>query len=827
MSPPKTPLTSDERISGLIKIGLDKGYLLVKNSRVTYTCAEKEYNFDDPEEQVRAAAYVELIENYKYSAYSIDLEVRPPRREPKLPADIVVYDSEKKEHVFIVTEVKAEANKATIDEAIREGLGNSNLLGAKFLWIVAGAEKFAFNVEGNPTLDNLNKHAIAVIPERYGKVPKYLYKKTDPKWDLRRATFNELSSIFQLAHDEIWEGGRRDPAVAFDEVSKLMFAKIYDERFTPSGEYYSFQVGTGELPSEVLKRVEDKYEKAREKVPEVFRSKMMLPADVVFRIVEVLQDISLINTDLDAKGRAFESFLGKLFRGEYGQYFTRREIVEFAVNMINPDEQDIIMDPACGSGGFLLYSLNMVRKKIANRYISNSKTIDRIDWDFAHFQLYGIEINDRIARVAMMDMVIHDDGHSNIEANDALADYKVFDPRKGIQPGKYTIVLTNPPFGAVVHDKKTLDSFVLAGGKDRQKTEILFIERCLDLLNSKKEGRLGIVVPDGILTNTSSEFVRSFIQENAKIVACISLPDCTFVPAGSGVKASLLFLKKTKPAENENYPIFMAIADHVGYDATGRTDENDLPDIFEKFIELCSKGTINPSNKGFVVLRKDLEGRIDPYYYQPSFMESQQILQKNRFAFKTLGEIAERITGGATPTAKGDAYTDKKQGVPFLRIQNITENGIDLTNVEHITREIHESLLKRSQLQPNDILFTITGRIGTTAVVPENFGEGNINQHMVKITLKDRSLNPYYIAAFLNSRLGQFQALRKVTGTTRLALDYEAIRSIIIPIPPREVQDRIANKVEHSKIESIRLQKESQQVLFDTMVEVENIIMGN
>ena len=276
-----------------------------------------------------------------------------------------------------------------------------------------------------------------------GKLSKLLLRKGDPNNDLRKATFSELSNIFKFAHDEIWEGGKRDPAVAFDEITKLMFAKIYDERFTPTCDYYEFQIGVGETPVEVAERVEKQlYDKAREKEPGIFKTKISLPPEVIFRTVRILQNVSLTRTDLDAKGRAFESFLGKLFRGEYGQFFTRREIVEFAVEALNPDEDDLIIDPACGSGGFLLYSLNTVRRKISHRYHEDQRTIDRIEWDFAHNQLFGIEINDRIARVAMMGMVIHDDGHSNIEANDALSDYRLFDPRKSINRARFTIVLT-------------------------------------------------------------------------------------------------------------------------------------------------------------------------------------------------------------------------------------------------------------------------------------------------------------------------------------------------------------------------------------------------
>lgn len=567
----------------LIKLGLKKGYISVTDDRIEYLFCGKMYKFSDPEEKIRASAYVDLIENHEYDPERIDVEVYPPRRVPKLPADIVVFEDDKHEQVFMVVEVKDVAKRAKIDEAKREGLGNANLLMSKYLLLVCGLEKMAFDVQKRPSLRTLEKYTIADIPRRYGRIPKYKFKRGDPKWELQLVSFNELSNKFQLCHDEIWEGGKRDPAIAFDEMSKLMFAKIYDETFTPHGEYYNFQVGTYEKPVDVANRIKrELYQEAQDKEPEVFKSDIDLPPRVIFRIVEVLQDVWLTHMDLDVKGRAFENFLDKLFRGEYGQYFTRREIVEFMVSVLDPDDRDIVIDPACGSGGFLLYCLKLVRDKIRNRYRGDNRSINKLDWNFAHKQIFGIEINDRIARIAMMDMVIHDDGHSNIACHDGLDGYENFDKRKDIRPNKYTVLLTNPPFGAVIKDRRTLDRFELGSGRTRQRTEILFLERCLSLL--APGGRMGIVLPDGILTNMSLQYVRDFINKHAKILAVVSLPQTAFVPAGSGVKASLLFLQKKKKDEPVgNYPIFMAMAYHVGYDATGRQDENDLPNILKDY----------------------------------------------------------------------------------------------------------------------------------------------------------------------------------------------------------------------------------------------------
>lgn len=576
------PNQNNNQMDEIIEEGIKKGIIKIKDDKVIYPNG-KSYNFKDPEEKVKARVFVELIVKYLYPIQRLDTEVYPPRREPKLPADIVVYKDDDKETAFIVIETKAESTKKDIDEAKREGLGNANLMNAKYLLVVCASERMSYNLQKHPsTVDLLEKYRIADIPIKYGKEPKFRFKRGDKDNDLRKATFNELSNKFQLCHDEIWEGGKRDPAVAFDEISKLLITKLYDERFTPAGEHYKFQIGTYEESKDVAKRIREIYETVQKKNADVFKAKLELPDAMIFRIVEHLQDISLRNTDLDAKGRAFENFLGKLFRGEYGQYFTPRQIVEFMVEVIDPDEDDYLIDPACGSGGFLLYSMRHVLNKVTEKYKEDKETINRLNWDFSHKQIFGIEINDRIARVAMMDMVIHEDGHSNVECNNALISYKDFDPAKKIKPNKYDIVLTNPPFGAVVKDEDILKDFELGKNRKAQRTEILFIERCLDLL--KSGGKMGIVLPDGILTNSSLQYVRDFIIRNAKILAVVSLPQLAFISSGAGVKASLLFLQKKKEGEEAtNYPIFMAIAEHIGYDATGRPDINDLPKILEEW----------------------------------------------------------------------------------------------------------------------------------------------------------------------------------------------------------------------------------------------------
>jgi len=776
----------------LLDIGQSKGYITIikEQGRITYNATGKSYSFKDPEETIRAQVYLELIEKYKYPANRIDTEVEPPRREPKLPADIVVYEKLRNK-CFITVEAKAEETEKKIEEARREGLGNATLLDSQYLLLACGSLRLAYDVYEKPPLEELEKYRIADIPIAYGKEPKFKYKKGDSEWDLKAANFNELQQKFQLCHDEIWEGGKRDPAIAFDEMSKLMFTKIFDERFTKNGEYYRFQIGTHEEQRNVARRIREIYVEVQDKEPNVFKGEIELPDRLVFRLVEILQDLSFSRTDLDVKGRAFEKFLDRVFRGEFGQYFTRREMVEFMVDMLEPTKDDMCLDPACGSGGFLLYTMDRVRKKAEVDYSGDKRAINEIYWYFPIQNIFGIEINDRIARIAMMDMVIHDDGHTNIENNDSLGNPKLFNPKRDIKLGKYTFLLTNPPFGAKVSDEEVLKQYELGSKQKKrksQRTEILFIERCLDFL--RPGGRIGIVLPDGVLSNSSLQYVRDFIERKAKILAVISLPQTAFVPVGAGVKASLLFLQKKRFDGEEigNYPIFMSIAEHIGYDATSRPDKNELPEILTEYKELLQgKRKFNPA---FVVEKEQLEGRLDPYYHQPSFESIKGAIKASKYEVKTLGELSKKIMSGPFgSTLRSSAYTT--QGIPFIRVKNVKNGDIDTSELVYISLEDHNRL-KNTQLKANDIVLSKIGTVGNAAMIPESLGECNISENNIGIILKDK-VNKRYVLTFLNSYYGQIQIQCSANPQVQSKLNVSDVERLKIPLPPREIQDEIAN----------------------------------
>ncbi|MGD9116764.1 MAG: restriction endonuclease subunit M [Dehalococcoidia bacterium] len=589
---------SDSVFMENIKRGIEGGIISLSDneSRITYNCS-REYSasFKNPEERVRASYFVELVEDYHYPRERIGLEVPVPRRTPEDRADIVIFEDDTKKKPYLVVECKKDGiSDAEFRQAIEQVFGNANSLRAKFASVIAGTTRTVFDVAGF-TPGEREKNVISDIPVKYGKPPEYRFIKGEKDKALRVVLKEDLIRTLQKAHDTVWQGGKLAPTTAFDEVSKLLFCKLQDETestITSNGEHYKFQVGTHETASEVFDRINEIYQKAKQKDAEVFKEDIKLEPKIVYAVVEHLQSINFHETDPDTKGVAFEKFMEEFFRGRMGQFFTPRELIRFCVKMMNPQTNQLILDPACGSGGFLLNAMDSIREQAKKEYGDGTISAYRMWHDFAKENLYGIDINDQIARVCKMNMILHDDGHSNVISVDSLigiAEINRIHPR--FRENGFDLILTNPPFGATVKDseKPYLENYVLGKNRRTQKTEILFIEQCLKFLKPGT-GRLAIVLPDGIFTNSSLQYVRDFIIERTQILAIISLPGFAFAHFGAGVKSSLLFLrKKTEGEEPTNYTIYMAIAEHIGYDATGRKDPvNDLDTIhaeYQKFLE--------------------------------------------------------------------------------------------------------------------------------------------------------------------------------------------------------------------------------------------------
>jgi len=630
-----------------------------KKERIYYIVADHDERWSDPEEKVRAEFWAELIYKYDYDPKLIKFEIRVPRRTPHDLADLVIYKDEECKDPYFVFELKrSDISDAEFAQSIEQACGNRASLDAPFCGSIAGLTRrlLRFDDRKKYPPSERDRNHLTDIPKRFGKPPEWRFYKNKQGQDLSAVPREELRSAIRKCHQTLWEGGRRSPIAAFGEFCKLVFVKYRDEK-NPDLEDeqpYAFQRRDGESSEDLSKRILKLYATEQESEPGVFTEQINVDPPVLAQVVEHLEALSLDRTELDTKGVAFEEFMGGFFKGDFGQYFTPRELIAFSIEVLNPERKHLVLDPACGSGGFLLYALDHIRRE-ANRRYPNYKTNARQGvshykhWhDFASDNLFGIEINEELARVAKMNMIIHDDGHTNIVGSDAL-DFldKITALKPELVADKFDLILTNPPFGSVIKQTekgdKYLEQFDLrrylnkattdteldeSTQSDRNakrgakavkartsvKTEILFIERVWSYLKPAT-GRAAIVLPDGILTNSSLQGVRDWMLSHFQILAVVSLPQFAFAYYDAGVKASIVFLRRLKEGEivPDDQPIFMALAENIGYDATGRktfnvTVEEETPerekverhscDLFDYRVYF-EWSTVNPKESGW------------------------------------------------------------------------------------------------------------------------------------------------------------------------------------------------------------------------------------
>ena len=583
-----------------IKIGIEQGFISFNEemSRITYIHQNKQRNYNNPEEKVQAETFLRLIVDYKYPVNRIKQFVSVTMGSDIKEADIVVYDDDMCIRPHILIECKRqEVSEAEFQQAINQAYSYAFALPGevKYVWVTSGIKSDYFEVDKNQNVRN----QLPDIPQfgvknvasyKYVYDAQYLPEESGKQrfFDLSIIDQSELTRRFKQAHEALWAGGQLNPSEAFDELDKLIFCKIWDERMPRRmGEPYDFQIIT--VPKEVekneakrrqiendnlYKRVMALYEEGRKKDKEVFRDNIRLTPEKIRTVVGYLESVNIGETDLDSKGRAFETFMGSFFRGNFGQYFTPREIVKFIVDVLPIEHDSKVLDTSCGSGGFLLYALNKVRNKASELYPNYSKDVRQYDrwfkyWhDFAEKNLYGIEISEQISRAAKMNMIIHDDGHTNVITSDGLVSDETIIAKtnnQGFKYGTFDFIITNPPFGSTVRQseqaylktyqlgKKEEDWLAVATPpqniRDGQSTEVLFIEQDYKFL--KEGGFLAIVLPDGILTNSSMQYVRTQIEDWFRIVAVVSMPQTAFMANGAGVKSSVLFLKKWTKKESE------------------------------------------------------------------------------------------------------------------------------------------------------------------------------------------------------------------------------------------------------------------------------------
>lgn len=402
---------------------------------------------------------------------------------------------------------------------------------------------------------------------------------------------NKLEDLFFEIHSSMRDIDGVHADMALEELCKLIYVKAYVEEHAQrilEGPIHSCTFGSIEEYAAAIRglyRESIDYDMRvfRLKIPQydrsrgVFNDPIRLSSAALVKSFQLIENYSLTQSKADVKGRAFQKVLGKAIRSGMGQYFTPGCVCEFIVGVIKPKAHDLILDPFCGSGHFLSLSLACVAQEVK----SNSKEFH----EFAFGKLHGIEKSDRMSRIAMTDMRLSGDGHSNIRCADSLLDFANY---PDISPDSFDLVLTNPPFGSLLGPEalSQLGYFELARGRKTVPLEILGLERAISFL--RPGGRLAIVLPESIFSADSTAYVREWLRTKIKVRAIVSLPVETFSPFGANVKTGILFARKWKPGEITSVPfrVCMLKIESVGYDTGGRPKPaNDLGQALSKLEE--------------------------------------------------------------------------------------------------------------------------------------------------------------------------------------------------------------------------------------------------
>lgn len=850
----------------------------------------------NPEEFVQATAFLRLIIEYNYSPLNISVNESVQEGSSTKEADIIVYNDNNKKILIVVECKKEDINERQFQIAVDQAYTYAHALAGQYVWVTSGIRNEYFELV---ELFPVERISISDIPKKDGKVDRFKYVKGGR--EPQPGTKAELMQKFKSAHDALWGGGALAPTTAFDELDKLIFCKIWDEKWKENdpkskGEPFAFQIISYpedhddkqniKAKTELEKRVRQLYEQGRKKDPEVFKDDIKLDKHKIYTVVQYLQDINLSKTDLDSKGLAFQRFMGEFFRGDFGQFFTPDSIVDFIVKSIGINKDWKILDTSCGSGGFLLHALKEVRDEADNIY---DDEIGSASWksywhEFAEKHLYGIEINEQISRVAKMNMIIHDDGHTNIITNDGLKNNKTIEIENrnlNFQDGTFDLIMTNPPFGSSVKADevgyyKEYELFEKNLGiteiKDRiidndnknkwrtsQSTEVLFLERCYKYLN-EENGYLAIVIPDGILTNSTSQYVRDWIVEHFRIIAVVSLPQHTFSHVKAGVKSSVLFLKKHPHKLTERFEqslseikakvrkekgldkdqraermlelykelifkyftddeVLMLEIENVGYDATGKPIEGNELILMANEIKSFIGGRIYKA-KDKRCFTLDVASIIGNRFDVQFHAGIKHVLETIKtIPHKSLGEIAEFSSEGWDQKA---FFIDT---FPYIEISSIDTITGKINDIEPVPLKEAPSRAKKI-VRKNDILVSMTRPSRGAITIYDKNDVAIASTGFSIIRGIDQCILREYLYIVLRMQLSLEQMALRSSGGNYPAIIESELKKVIVPIPPLETQKNIIETVSKMNNKAEQLKKESDALLYKAKQKAEKMIIG-
>ena len=615
-------------------------------------------------------------------------------------------------------------------------------------------------------------------------------------------------------------GATRDDAL-LDEVLKCLFCKFLIER----GEADDIDVTID--PFVLSKQLRSTFYRVRSEFPGIFPKDTEILLDPTTLLYVMAQlNFSVIDAASDPIGDAFEIFIGSESKGNSGQFFTPRTVTNLLVQALDPKPHEIILDPACGAGGFLSsVCAHLEKQGIEPQSVSKN--------------VYGIDKDAYLAQLAKVHITLLTGGHPTIITGDSITlqngqkGIREYLPKDGVD-----VILTNPPFGSriVSGSPDVLKTFDLAKKwiknpktgafepsykvKSNVPPQVLFVERCLTLL--KSGGRLGMVLPESILSNKSYRHVVEYLLKHADVHAVMGMPEALFKTSGKGgthTKTCLLVATKNgNKSKSNGMTVFMAEAKWCGQDSRARTiPHNDLPIIAENFLNHKENKLNNSSTLGFSVDKEKIaRGILCPRYYDPQAEEELHGLKKTH----SLLMFSDLVSEGFLALTTGDEVGKLAYGtgtIPFIRTSDISNWELKADPKHSVSDEIYNGLKKKQDVQTGDIFLVKDGTylIGTCAIVSEADKKIIYQSHLYKIRVNENNydLDPYLLLAILSSTVVQKQIRSKQFTQDIIDSLGERIKELLLPIPKsKETRKRISSLVKkavNNRIEARKLAEEA------------------
>lgn len=828
---------------------------------IDYLDSEK-FRENKPEERIRQKTTCILHEEMGYPKKHISHEKHINIGCEKKRADIIVYENEtacaenNQGQIKLIVETKPPSEKEP-DGQLISYLSATSAEGG--FW--TNGEKIVFyrkNLKSNKIETWIGVPRFGTAWDSIGK-----FKKSEliPPVDLKLA--------FKRCHNAIYRTGIDSEDVALDMV-RIILAKREDE--SSADEECKFYITPEEFADENLKshaceRVRNLFITVRNQYPDVFSEHERITAsdNQLAIVISYLQQYSFLDARYDVIGTAYEVYVASHLKGERGQYFTNRLVVDMMVKMLDPDDKSVILDPSCGSAGFLIHSMNYIFDKIdCSKRTDLAKEI--LKRNVVH-QLFGVDISPKLVKIAKANMLIGKDGHGGIEQANSLDSIKrlsaSFQEKAGLE--KPTIILTNPPFGAG-YDLRIKEPTILAqydngyiwntndlgeivfedklNSKQGIAPEILFLEKCIRWL--KPNGLLGIVMAKGQLDNREALSVRKWVLDNAQLLGVVNLQQDTFEPF-CGSKASVIFLKKNGDKSTENYRVFMAISNKIGQTSRGepifKRDSEGKPviskggyvidedlSVIAKDYELFKQNKLVESAFRFSVDINDIKKgsfSFNPIQYLPkhnaAFEKVLKLGNRDDFEIHRLGDLGTVFNGARfkRPYAEkgvteGDTIRKYFTGTALTQLNSDNIKYLD----ESLANKQVKGHLQKLTIYKGYILISDSGTLGRVTYALNQHNGHIATNNLIRVIINDIALRGY-VYQFLKSDIGQSLMLKNAYGTNQEHLEPDVIAEIPIPIPKdKKVIDEIGLKVIQSIEEleaSIKNNNESLDELINTI----------